>query len=437
MRFIVVGAGPAGLSAAVEARRLGHQVVIFDPEGVGGNALRHSLVPSKVLIHFADLLHQGQKLGMTWDASQWSQVMERQSERIALRIAEVERQLDGIKVIQEPVQSLDPHQVGSASAREVADFVILAAGSRQRLISGMKPDGHRVYIPRIFRTLHEIPQALAIIGGGPTGLEAASLLSLLGTKVSLYISHDRLVPSYHPKIADTLQEALQRRGVTLFKGVLIERLVDEGDVGVGLQGIEKDGRAFSTVVPRVLLATGRLPGLDASLLDGLSLARTAEGFVQADGYGQTNLPSVYAVGDMASGPLLASKAWVQGRLSVRHALGLLGPRSMEDAPLVQAIYTRPEIARVGRSGVSLYVIESSHQPWLFHDVVGDEDWPSLAVVHVDGDDRVVGAEALGSASAEMLSVVALAIARSLTYQALNSFVAATPSRIESLQNQFL
>ncbi len=431
MHFIILGAGPGGLAAAYEASTRGHEVTLIDPEGLGGNAAKHSLVPSKILIQAADAILHAKELGAAWSADQWSEVMAYQSQIIANMVQATAQRLSKVTVITD-IAHLEPgFQVRTENAGQLltGDVVILAMGSRQKLIAGMKPDGRRVLIPRIFHTLNALPPELAVIGAGPTGLEAASLFSRFGVKIRLYSPGSTLIPTYDPIMSRHLISALQSDGVELVWDRRIIGLTDEGAQGVGLNWIDSAHLTGCDVVPRVLLATGRVPMWEPESIAALGLSTDGQGFIAVDEYGKTSLDRVYAVGDAAGGMMLANKAWAQGTAAVRHALGVKSIHPLTD--IAEAVYTRPEFARIGQqTGHYRYVADNA--PWLYKSWT-DHCPTNYLVVFANQDRQVIGAQAMGLHAAEVISLIGLAVHQNLWIDDLGHFGAASPTMAEWLQ----
>ena len=432
MHIVVLGAGPGGLSAAYEGIHHGHAVTIVDPEGLGGNALRHSLVPSKVLIRTARALQIASRMGGQWNAADWPQVMAVQRGILDRGEKRAQQQLRNARVILEAGRISGPREVVTDKSATVlrADVLIIAVGSRQRLIPGVKPDGFRVWIPRIFHTLKALPEELAIMGAGATGLEAASLFAQFGVKVHVYTPHKTLLPSYAPEIGDRLTSSLQEMGVIIHWNRRTRTLeaLKSGGVAINWESPSDSGRDLA---PHVLIAAGREPMWDRDSLEAAGFELTDDGFFHVSEVGQTSVAGVYAVGDAAGGPMLANKAWHDGRNAVRHALDL--PLDLPQGPLVEAIYTDPEVARVGQVTDYVHPI-TLDESWLYYPVLADDDL-LFGRVYTDNRGAVVGAEIIGEEAAEVVSSLTVAIAGRLTLWDLRRIRPASPSILEVLAVQ--
>lgn len=427
MHFVILGAGPAGLQAASEALALGQEVTLLDPEGLGGNGLRHSLVPSKTLIRAADAIQDVDHLGGSWSRHDWPRIMGWQHQLVEAGIRRAEAFLGGAHVIHEAGRLADPHTVISArtGVRLVADVVIVATGSRQRVLSGMKPDGERVLMPRLFHELTRLPREIAIVGAGATGLEAASLFSGFGVLVHLYIDSPTLLPTLSRAIGARLTERLNAASVEIHCDRRVHALAPAGTGGVQIAWTSSVGSGRD-VRPRVLLAVGREPVWEREGLDRLGFQLDGSGFFRVDEHGRTNIPGVYAIGDAAGEPLLANKAWGQGWRAVSHALGRAPTTPF--GPPVHAVYTRPEIAWVGEKS-AFYYGGVLHAPWLYASLFEE---PPYLLLYTDDAERLVGGEAIGGGAADAMSTLGLAISSGLTLADLRSFQPASPTPIEWL-----
>lgn len=429
MHFVILGAGPAGLQAGAEALAHGHTVTILDPEGLGGNALKHSLLPSKTLIRSSDVLRGAAALGGSWSPDDWSRVMQWQRQRVDAGVRLTQERLQEAHVLREAGHLETPREVVSqeTKTRIRGDVVIVASGSRQRKMPGMNPDGARVLMPRVFHELKQLPAEIAILGAGATGLEAASLFARLGSAVHLYFPTASLLPGRDAGIGRRLAQSLTDSGVQLHADRRVTALASEGMEGVRIAWASQSGPGYD-VQRRVVLAAGREPVFEREALERLGFDLDAEGFFRVDGNGRTNISPVYAVGDAAGAPLLSNKGWSQGRRAVRHALGL--PLQGEPGPTVHAVYTHPEVAWVGEPSPYRYGGELT-VPWLYESLLAGDRAPYV-LVYTDADDRIVGGECIGHDAAGMMSSVALAITAGLSLSTLAAWQPVSPSSAEWL-----
>ncbi len=427
MQIVVLGAGPAGLEAASHALKLGHAVSIVDPEGLGGNGLRHSLLPSKTLIQAADVFRSGNQWSKTPFGMDWTRFMAWQQQLIEEGVRRARKKVEGAQVILDTGRFEDPHTLiaEQTGQRLFADVVIVATGSRQKLLEGMRPDGERVLLPRVFHTLTRLPEELAILGAGATGLEAASLFARFGVYVHLYA--DTLLPTFADEISGRVVAGLRQDGVEIHRDRRIKAIGEDSTGGVQIHWTSSLGSG-QDVRPRVLLALGRESVFDRKGLEAMGFALDAAGFFRVDGNGMTNIPGVYAVGDASGEPLLANKAWSQGWRAVRQALGQ--GLKFPPGPPVHAIYCRPEIAWVGETSSHRYEA-ALDSPWLYQPLLEETSSPYLAL-YTDEGGRLVGGEAVGGGASEAMSTLGLAIQGELTLESLQTFQPASPTSAEWL-----
>jgi pyruvate/2-oxoglutarate dehydrogenase complex dihydrolipoamide dehydrogenase (E3) component len=428
VHIVVVGAGPAGLAAASEILRTGHAATVVESAEAGGNAVFHSLVPSKVLIEAAaaDPHHP----------AAWAGWMARQRRVVAAVAARAREEIQGARLVRGSARLSrrnDRVEVVVGDMPIPADGIILATGSQQVLVPGAAPDGRRILLPRAFAALEAPPPALAVVGAGPTGLEAAALFARVGSRVTLFTPHERLLPDWSWDISAGLKALYGRLGVDIFYGERIERLeVDGAQIRL------YSGRSAFTA-PAVFLATGRRPAASPDEYAEVGLATDAAGFLAVDRFGRTSVDGVWAAGDAAGMPLLANKARWQGRTAARSALGLPLDPAVSPPAFVEAVYTHPDAARVGRTpgrgldpGATVWLARPTSLTYRLA-LEAVEDVPVVCLVYTAGPrGAVLGAEAFGPRAADLLAPVALAVAEHLTLDQLTRLPAASPTIAEWL-----
>jgi dihydrolipoamide dehydrogenase len=423
MRVIILGAGPAGLSAAREVLRAGHVPVVVDPGAPGGHAVHNSLIPSKIWIEAAHQVASGR--GTVGDN------LARLRQRADAIAASALAALPAAAVVRasgRPVLADGRPGVHLSDGREIfGDRLIVAVGSVQRSVSGLPPDGRRVLIPRHLAALSEPPSTITVVGAGPTGLEVAVLFRRLGARVTLLTPDDRLLPGWHPALAERLARWIADLGIELRTHTWIVSGSVEPDGTVCLR--DATGRVHRA--PQVFLATGRVPvAFDPW---PAFLPRNPEGFVAADTLGRTAHPQVFAAGDCTGPPLLAGRARHQGRAAARLAIGDAPPAP---SPVVEVIYTHPDVGRVvsdaaDRAGCWI----AKPGPLAFRMALEEEVpvEPYLAV-YTDRDDRVVGAEGIGPGLGDVLAVVQAAAVGHLPVDRLATLPFPTPTVAEWLED---
>ncbi|MFV0459978.1 MAG: NAD(P)H-quinone dehydrogenase [Actinomycetales bacterium] len=364
-RVVIVGGGPGGYEAALVASQLGAQVTLIERAGVGGSAVLTDVVPSKTLIATAEVLtlvddaHEkgvvfpgvagdpvlGEALGVDLGRIN-SRVMglaEAQSLDIRTRLADAgvtlltgTGRLDGPeRVIVEDEQGLR-HDID-------ADVVLVSVGAHPRTLAEAAPDGERILTWTQLYTLTTLPQRLIVVGSGVTGAEFASAYNALGADMVLVSSRDRVLPGEDADASAVIEQAFERRGMTVMSKSRAAAAVNTGD---GVLVTLDDGRTVEG--SHCLMAVGSIPNTADLGLTEAGVKLTDSGHVLVDKVSRTSRRGVYAAGDCTGVLPLASVAAMQGRIAMWHALG--DAVSPLDLNMVSAnVFTAPEIATVGVS----------------------------------------------------------------------------------------
>ena len=357
---VIIGGGPGGYEAALVARQLGAEVTIIDRDGLGGSAVLTDCVPSKALIATAGVIlntEHSAALGVRINGQpptprqigvDLTVVNERilglaaaQSSDIAAKIAQA-----GVTVIrgrgrltgETTVLALGPD--GTMSQLH-ADVILIATGTRPRVLETAIPDGERILTWEQVYDLTELPERLIVVGSGVTGAEFAGAYHGLGSSVVLVSSRDRVLPGEDPDAARVLEDVYRRSGVEVMSHsrAVAARCIDDG-VEVELE----DGRIVTG--SHVLMAVGSLPNTDDLGLEDAGVAVDENGYIVTDRVSRTTVRNIYAAGDCTGVMMLASVAAMQGRIAMSHALGdAVVPLTLEHVS--STVFTRPEIATVG------------------------------------------------------------------------------------------
>ncbi len=432
-KVVVVGSGPAGLAAAIEAKRYTANITLLASERIGGNAVLHSLIPSKSLIEAASHLQYLATVASAPGCIDLNRVMQLQARQIAALSDFSAPSLEGIQVIPETAvltRQGESIAISTDQGRAVpADVIIIAAGSKQRLIEGAKPDGRRILMPRIFQTLQAIPKSLAVIGAGATGLEAAALFSLWGAEVTLYFPHATAAPQYSNNINTLLARQLSQYGIVLqaeHRIVHVDSAPADGPVAVhwvNTQTLEEGDAPHAAI----LLAAGRESTWPQGWLESLGFIGNAQGFFSTGPVGETNIDGVYAVGDAGGPPMTASKAIWQGKAAIHHAFG--EPLAYIPTP-IETIYTLPELSRFGPSQLPQTEVWEAdyHNPLFYRPVLMQADEGLLRVY--THEERILGAEAFGPHAGDVASYLALAQSLGMSVSELSMQPISSPSMLE-------
>ncbi|MEE1619982.1 NAD(P)H-quinone dehydrogenase [Zafaria sp. Z1313] len=354
-RLVVLGGGPGGYEAAMVGASLGAQVTIVERQGMGGSAVLTDVVPSKTLIATADAMRRvagARKFGVetgTEDAAADLGVVNQRLLALARdQSSDIHAGLEkaGVRIIIGEGRLLDHRRVhvdrrdGGSEVLE-ADALLIATGAHARELPTAKPDGERIFTWTQVYKLQEIPEHLIVIGSGVTGAEFASAYNLLGTKVTLVSSRDRVLPGEDADAAQVLEKVFESNGVNVMSRSRAESVERHGDtVRVTLSSGEVVEGSHC------LVAVGGIPNTAGIGLEEAGVKLTESGHIKVDGVSRTTAPNVYAAGDCTGVFALASVAAMQGRIAMAHLLGD-SVRPLKLHEVSSNIFTSPEIATVG------------------------------------------------------------------------------------------
>ena len=348
--LIVIGSGPGGYHAAIRAAQLGLKVACVEKGDVGGVCLNVGCIPTKALLHVAHTLEEGRHAsayGVTFGEPEVDlKALEAWKGGIVKKLTGGVRQLlKGAKVelVEGEARFLDANSIQAGDRRLTAKAFIVATGSRPMSIPGFEPDGDRILDSTGALSLGEVPKRFLTLGGSAIGLEFADIYAALGSEVTVVELMDRIVPTADADASKALHQALAKRGITIETGTkaVAQKKVKSG-TQVTVEG--KDGKQRKIVVDKVLVAVGRAPNGKDLGLEEIGVVVDERGYVPTSDTMQTNLPHVYAIGDVARPPLLAHKAMKEGIVAAEHAAG---KKVAMDTLVPAVIYTNPELASVG------------------------------------------------------------------------------------------
>lgn len=350
-RFVIVGGGPAGSTAATVAATLGAHVTLIEDSIIGGAAHLWDCIPSKTMVATSirmNAIRGAEKLGIVLPEAHVD--LGRLGKRIATISGDLERgataimESQGVELVRGRGRFVDEHTVvADTAAGEVKfafDMALAATGSAPRVPDWAEVDGERILTTRHAYDLPSRPEHVIVIGSGVTGVEMVHIFESLGCQMTLVVSRQQVLPHKDAEVAAVLEQDFLERGVRLVKGARAISAERQGDVVVV---DTDDGRRLEG--SHVLLAIGPIP-----LTDGLGLEAAGveldNGYVPVDQWQRTNVPHIYAAGDITGQMPLSSVASAQGRKIARHALGH-PDTPLDYSKVAQAIFTEPEIASVG------------------------------------------------------------------------------------------
>jgi len=352
--LVILGSGPGGYVAAIRAAQLGLKTAIVERERLGGICLNWGCIPTKALLRTSEIYHYMQHA----DAYGLSaKDVSFDLAKVTERSRKVAGQLNaGVKGLMKKNKVTVIEGSGRLTAadtlvvttgdqtREIrGERIIIATGARARDLPFAKADGKRIWTYRHAMVPPEMPTELLVIGSGAIGIEFASFYSDMGADVTIVETLDRVLPVEDAEISEFMTKALTKQGMTIQTGATIESLVATAS-GVKARIKVKAGSATHDF-SHAIVAIGIVPNTEDIGIETLGI-RTERGHILVDGYGATNVPGVFAIGDVTGPPWLAHKASHEGIVCVEAIAGLK-PHAMATWNIPGCTYSRPQVASVG------------------------------------------------------------------------------------------
>lgn len=345
---LVIGGGPAGYLAAIRAAQLGKDVMLVDErERLGGVCLNEGCIPSKALIHAADLLETADTadgMGVVAEPAADMAAMQDWRAGIVEKLTGGVEQLEerfGVTVEHTEARLTGPERAHIADAETEGvefDHCILAPGSAVVDLPDIPVDRETVITSKEALELEEVPDSLVVIGGGYIGMELSMVYQKLGADVTVLEAGDRILAGFPAELVSPVEQRAEELGIDIRTGTAAEDVtVQDGAATVATGGGE-------LAAERVLVSVGREPATDDLGLDNTAVERDEDGFIQVDEQLRTAEENIFAIGDAAGEPMLAHKGYQEGKVA---AEVIAGRASAADFVVPAVVYTDPEIATVG------------------------------------------------------------------------------------------
>lgn len=355
--IIVIGSGPGGQQAAVEGTKSGKKVALIErARNVGGECVFHGTIPSKTLREAALNLTNLRSVSNIFQYELRSDVeihslMGRLDEVLELQKSSIEEEMrrNEVNLIHGRASLVDAHHVlvrhiDGTSSTLSAQHIVIATGSRPRRPPEIPVDHEHILDSDSILSLIYLPQSLTVLGGGVISSEYASIFALLGVKVTMIDRAPRPLMFMDPELVNSYLEHFKQNGGSHYGNADIESVSWDGVSQV----VTKLASGDVISSDKLLVALGRLANVEGLGLEKVGINQTNRGHIVVDAHYQTNIPNIYAVGDVVGRPSLAASAMEQGRRAVHHALGFAEP-GVDFSYLPIGIYAIPEMASVGLS----------------------------------------------------------------------------------------
>ena len=458
MKIIIIGAGPGGYETALLAAERGVEVVLIESGHVGGTCLNEGCIPTKTFCRNAevlDTLRASEEFGVV------SLKYDFDFKAVAARKNAVVEQLRGgvegllrhknITLVHGTAVFKDEHTVEAAGYEYQADYIIVATGSVSATLPVPGADLPGILTSREILELDQIPERLCVIGGGVIGLEFASVFRSFGSEVTVLEYFKEILPRFDSDLSKRLKQSLGRRGIDIntqaqVTGIeLTGSVSDEGNsIPAYRVNYLRKGKEESVLADKVLMAVGRKANVSSLNLSDVGIEFSPRGIVVDERTMQTNVPHIYAIGDVNGKMMLAHAATFQGIVALDHIMGV--ENSIDLSVMPAAVFTSPEAACVGMTeedckaaGVSFKCMKSFFRANGKAVAMGETDGFCKIVVASEGNQsyeagRILGCHLYGPHASDIVQEACALISRKATVDELRSIIHTHPTLTEVIQN---
>ncbi|WP_058555698.1 dihydrolipoyl dehydrogenase [Thiohalocapsa sp. ML1] len=418
----VLGGGPGGYTAAFRAADLGLRVVLVERyPTLGGVCLNVGCIPSKALLHTAAIIEEAKTMGamgVTFappeiDLDKMRAGKDKVVKKLTTGLAGMAKQR-GVEVIQGTGRFESPNRLG-VDTREgkvsvIFDHCIIAAGSSPIRIPGFPHDDPRVMDSTDALEIQGIPERMLVVGGGIIGLEMASVYAALGSSIDVVEFKDQLMPGADIDLVRALQKVIKPR----YNKIMLETKVARMEAAADGIKVEFEGKsAGEATYDKVLVAVGRRPNGKLINAEAAGVKVDEHGFIKTDQHMRTNVPNIYAIGDVVGGPMLAHKATHEGKVAAEVIAG--EPALFDPLTIPSVAYTNPEVAWMGltehEAAAKGIAVEKGVFPWAASGrALGIHREEGLTKLLFDPETkRILGAGIVGPNAGELIGETVLAL----------------------------
>lgn len=425
--LIVIGSGPGGYVAAIRASQLGLKTAVVERSEVGGICLNWGCIPTKALMKSLEVLETAKtaaKFGIS------AQDVKPDFQRIIQRSRQVARQVskgveylfkkNNIQLIHGHGKLIDNHTVEVQNQDETkkitADYILLATGAKSRQLPNITIDGQKIWGYRHMLNPSFLPQRLIVIGSGATGVELGSFYAAMGSQVTIVEILPRVVPLMDPEISAEVEKILKRKRIKVLTNTQITKIDTAADQLV--INYDQQGTKGQLQADVAFLAVGIDPNTENLGLNNLGIKTEKKRIVVNEFY-QTNVPNIYAVGDIIPTPALAHVASAEGITAVEHMAGQ-NPKPIDYNTIPSGIFIEPQIASVGlteeqakKQGINYKIGKFPYSALGKATAYGSRDGFVKLIFNADND-QLIGAHIIGHNATDMISELVVAMRADVT-----------------------
>jgi dihydrolipoamide dehydrogenase len=434
---VVIGAGPGGYPAAIRLAQLGKKTAIIEKENFGGVCLNVGCIPSKALIYgssqFWKMKHEAEELGITAKSVDCDlQKMQDWKQGVVKKLTSGVQGLlkaNGVEIIKGTASFKDTKtvEVVSSNGKETvtaSDFII-ATGSRVAQIPTLPFNGKNIVSSTEALSLRTLPKELVVIGGGFIGIEIGTVYAKLGSKVTIVEALDQLLATVDNELVTVVQKKMKQYGITVHTGAKALGIKEKDSLKANKLNLEielKDKTKQTLSADVILVSVGRKPNSDNMGLEKIGIKMDPRGNILTNNQSLTNIPHIYAIGDVAGAPQLAHRATMDGSLAAQHIAGENAFKDYKTVPW--AVFCDPEIAVAGltekeavekgfKVKVGRFPFAASGKALAMNDTDG------LAKIVIDEKtEAILGVHIVGPEASNLIAEAALAIEMGATVEDL-------------------
>jgi len=445
--LIVIGGGPGGYVAAIRAAQLNLNVLCIEKrKSFGGTCLNVGCIPSKTLLHSSHLYEQSKNHLNNYGIEVKGKISLDLKKMMSNKQDTVQKLTSGIEGLFK--KNKVSYVIGSANIINTntvevgnnlykANKILIATGSKPSTIPGIKIDEKNIVSSTGALDLKKVPEKLAVIGGGYIGLELGSVWNRLGSEVTVIEYTNTLVPSMDEDIAKIFHSTLAKQGIKFLLSTKLEKaVIKDNKVDINCLDL-KENISKILSFDKVLISVGRQPYFEGLGLEKLGININKNGTIEVDQNFETNVPGLYAIGDVISGPMLAHKASAEGHAFAEKIVGNKPEVNYGCIPAV--VYTEPEVAWVGATenhlksrGIKfnkgVFPFSANARGKTTGDTIGNIKFLSDKV-----NDKVLGVHIIGAHAGELIGEAVASIEAGLTAEDISLICHAHPTLSESMK----
>ena len=449
--LIIIGGGPAGYVAAIRAAQLGGKVTLIEEDKLGGTCLNHGCIPSKTLLHSVELYESIKNAGeygitTTGVSIDLAKMMARKSTVISTLVSGVQGLLkvNGVEVINGRARLLASMQVEITDGQGqkqvlTAQKIIIATGARPITLPIPGADSPRGVIgAESVLDLERVPESLLMIGGGVIGVEMATILAKLGSKVTIVEMLPHILPLEDVELTAVVSKALKEDGVEIYEGAKVSAIEDTAG-GKAVTVVTGEGEK-KLVAEVVAIGVGYRPNLDGLGLEEAGVA-VEKGAIKVNDSMATGVPNIYAAGDAVGGMMLAYVAMEEGVVAAENALGKDTAIDYQAVP--RCVFTLPELAGVGLTEADArareYQVQTGKFPFAANGmaIIKGERRGLVKIVTDQKYGQILGVHIVGPQATELIAEAALAMKLDVTPQEIIATIHSHPSLSEAFREAAL